>query len=262
MAAGLRVAHQSQHNKVNNMKWNRLVSTALAAACMALVAGCGGGGGSDDETQETVAVDYSLRAGYTNFLSSPGTGDLNATAVVRGTGTCVGAGALVNLMSAGTTFAGAASVRWPQTLWLTLRSCEGTPLDPAASLSASQNVYRDATGAILGIDDEEFTSIARAPIVLPERIRVGDTAVLGTLDTFATAGGAIVGTTVVRYAAKADRGRSNSVLVEITYVGTGPAQEAVQQELQTYRLGTDGSMQMIRYDITSQEASISLVAPS
>ncbi len=122
----------------------------------------------------------------------------------------------------------------------------------------TQTLFRDAAGAIIGIVDQSGTSIARAPIVIPEQIKVGDGATLGTLDNYS--GSTLYGTTVVSYTVRADTG--SSVLVELTYVTTGLARDSIQTDTITYRLDRGGPLQLRGHQITSPEATLLIALPT
>lgn len=238
------------------MKWNRTVWSALAIGCVALLTACGGGG-SDGEADDAVVADYPLRAAYASYLATPVPEVFNVTVVVENT-SCLGRANLTRGMTSNGAFQGTPSVNLSETFWVSLQSCGGISVTPAETFELSQTLYRDAAGAILGTSDASTTSVARTPIALPERIRLGDSATLGTLDIYV--GTTAVGTTVVSYAIKPDT--DSSVLVDLTYVTTGLAREPVQQDIITYRLGTDGPLQLKRHEITAPDVTLLLASPS
>ncbi len=238
------------------MKWNRTLWAGLAIGCMALLTACGGGGG-DDEPAAVVVADYPLRNAYTSYLATPVPEVFNLTVDIDNT-RCLGSASLARSTTYNGTFRGTPSVNLTETLQFSLNSCGGQTVSPAETFELPQTLYRDASGALLGVSDTYGTSVARTPIVLPERIKVGDSATLGTFDNYD--GNTLVGTTVVSYTIKPDTG--SSVSVELAYETTDTAGRSIQQEAITYRLGTDGPLQLKRHQIKSSEATLVLASRS
>ncbi len=244
------------------MKWSKHLATASAAGCLALLAGCGGGGGESDlEAGGEGAGGFPLRAAYSSYAVAQAKNNFDATVVVRDVGTCVGSATFEQSGSSTGTFRNWASVNSPQRMAFTLTSCNGTPVDPQqASGSVDQILHRDAAGSILGSTDDETISIARAPIVLPERVQVGDNGTLGTMDNIDKVGGASAGTTVISYRTTADAAGGNNVQVAVTLTSSAPGAQSSQLDINTYQLGSNGSLRLVRYQGSVDGNSLTLVA--
>lgn len=244
------------------MQWNRYVATGVAAACLALLAACGGGGDdADGGSGGGAAADFPLRAAYSGYANATAQNGFDAIVVVRSLGTCVGSATFVQSGSAAGSFRGLASVDSPQRLALTLSACNGAPVDPQqASASLDQVLHRDAAGSILGSTDDETISIARAPIVLPERVQVGDSGTLGTMDNIDKVSGASAGTTVISYRTTAGAAGDNSVQVAVTLASSAPGAQGSQLDINTYQLGLNGSLRLVRYEGSVDGNSVTIVA--
>lgn len=242
------------------MKGNRTWTLAWAGVCLALLAGCGGGGGeSDPAPGGGTPASFPLRAAYNSYIVTQAQYAFDAVARMRRLGYCTGSATIVQSAPSNGSFRSAASVNSPQRISFTLSFCNGTAFD-AVSSASDQILHRDVAGAILGTTDEDTISVARAPIVLPERIQVGDSGTLGTLDNLDKVSGASAGTTVISYRATADGTDGNSVLVALTLASSGPSPQDSQTDVNTYRLGANGSLRLVQYDSSADGDSVSFFA--
>jgi hypothetical protein len=147
-----------------------MLRIVFAYVMASVIAGCGGGGGSSPAP----VTDFPLLAGYKTLVAASSSNNFAVS------GTCSGTATSTTSAAVSGAFEGVAGYSKTSTQTLNLTNC--TP----ASVAASGTVFYDANYTLLGssLPGVEYTKFVTAPPPLPTTVKVGDTAIYGTLTVY------------------------------------------------------------------------------
>ena len=209
---------------------------ALFAAATLYLSGCGGGGG---DSGTTIAVtSFPLQAGYKARISAGAADNFSIS------GTCTGTANFTTGAATTATFEGVAGYAAPQTVTINLTNC--TP----ASNAVTGTSYYDSNYTPLGstIPGVEYAKFLTQPPAIPTSVKVGDTAVYATLNTYTDSTKTTsTGQRILSYVIESDT--SVSAIANLISKQYNLASQLLFTQQTKYRLTADGSLTIISIDI-------------
>jgi hypothetical protein len=207
------------------------------------LSGCGGGdatptnGGTIPATA-IASTNFPLLNAYKSRVNSGATDSFSVS------GTCSGSATLVSGAASTGTFEGVAGLNAGQTFSANFTNCT-----PTSSAVTSTNYY-DSSYAPLGsiIPNTEYSRYQALPQGIPSTVKVGDTAVLATLDVYTNSTKAVkTGQRVVSYVVEQDT--SNSVFVTLITRSFNTSNQLLFTQQSKYRLSDVGTLTIVSIDV-------------
>lgn len=217
--------------------FNVIKSSLTLIASAALIAGCGGGGG-DSGSSATTTTNYPLQAGYKARISAGANDNFSIT------GTCAGTATITTSSSSASTFETIAGFSAAQTITINLTNCV-----PATN-AVSGTSYFDTNYTPLGssVPGTEYVKFATLPPAIPASVKVGDTAVYATFNTYTdSAKATATGQRLLSYVIEADT--SNTVIANLITKGYNSATQLLFTQQSRYRVAADGTLTIISIDV-------------
>ncbi len=217
--------------------FNLIKSSFTLIASAALIAGCGGGGG-DSGSSATTTTNYPLQAGYKTRISAGVTDNFSIT------GTCAGTATITTSSATASTFETITGFSAAQTVTVNFTNCV------PASNAVSGTIYFDTNYTPLGssIPGTEYVKFATLPPVIPASVKVGDTAVYATLNTYTNSTKTTAtGQRLLSYVIEADT--SNTVIANLISKGYNSANQLLFTQQGRYRVAADGTLTIISIDV-------------
>jgi hypothetical protein len=236
-----RAQHPSQGVRQEiEMTLQTLKSHGVGALCAALLAACGGGGGDTPQTttNTTPATSFALAAGYKARVASGATDNFNVT------GSCTGTATISTAASVPATFEGVSGYSSAQTSTVNFTNCS-----PASSTSTGTTYYNLSIVPIgLAIAGGEYAVFTAAPAVLPASVKVGDTAVVATMNSYADSTKLVpIGQRIVSYAIEADT--STTVIANVITRSYDQGGALLSTEQSRYRMAESGTLTRLTIDV-------------
>ena len=209
----------------------------IAVSTISLV-GCGGGGSSTSSGAAAITTNFPLLAAYKSRVNSGATDNFVVS------GTCAGNATQISSAATASTFEGVAGFSAGQTFTANFSNC--TP----ASSAATQTGYYDSSYAPLGsvIPNTEYTKYQALPQPIPTTVKIGDTAVLATLDVYTSSTKVTkTGQRVISYVVEQDT--ATSVFVTIIARAFNTSNQLLFTQQSKYRLSDGGALTVVSIDV-------------
>ena len=230
----------------------------LFVACVAILPACGGGssssnggdnsvgsitgstGGSTSSSDPQVAPSFALRAGYKSLLSSA------SVQTLRISGTCVGTATVSRSAPIASTFEGVAAIAVTDTATLNFTNC--TPSSTASTSTGYFDGNYNPLGEVtVGIEYGVFVPV---PAPLPASVKVGDTALVGTLSLYTDGTKRLgAGQRTTSFVIEADGMSATTAVANLISKEFNAANQLLSTEQARYRIATDGKMTFISSDV-------------
>ncbi len=227
-----------------NTKTLRGWLAAIAGA--ALLAGCGGGGSggaapttstaSSGTTPPTAA--FALAAGYQALVDGGSNDNFSLS------GSCSGAANITTAAAVPATFEGVTGFSASQVSTVSFSNCL-----PATNTATGVTYYNAGRVPIgLSIAGGEYSKFASPPADLPASVKVGDTAVVATLTTYADSSKTTVtGKRVIGYLIESDTDTTAIANLSTRSYDTSDQLLATQQS--RYRMASSGTLTLMSIDV-------------
>jgi hypothetical protein len=209
----------------------------VVGAAISLLAGCGGGGGDSGGATTTVSS-FPLQAGYRARIAGGSTDNFTVS------GTCTGAATFTNGAATAATFEGVSGFAAAQTGTVSFTNC--TP----ATNAVSGTGYYDGSYTPLGssIPNVEYTKYLTAPPPIPTSVKVGDTAVYATLNTYTDSTKSVTtGQRILSYVVEVDT--ANTAIVNLISKGYNASNQLLFTQQSRYRIAADGTLSAVSIDV-------------
>jgi hypothetical protein len=197
---------------------------------------CGGGGGA---TAQTAAVaKFPLQAGFKALVARGSTNNFALSGMCNGTATLSAA------TPAAATFEGANVYSVDATAALNLTDC--TP----ATNPVISTTYYDSNFTPLGsaIPGGEYAKLLTASPVLPATVKVGDTAVYATLNTYTdSTKSTATGERSLSYVIEADT--DTTVIANMITKGFDSSNQLLFTQQARYKIDADGTVNIVSIDV-------------
>lgn len=223
----------------------RLWAAGIASA--ALLVGCGGGGSaspSDTTAAPTTGgttpatATFAVAAGYQALIDN-GTNESFSLS-----GSCSGAATIVTAPAVAATFEGVAGYSASQVSTVSFSNC--LPATNTASGVTYYNASRVPIG--LSISGGEYSTFESPPADLPASVRVGDTATVATLTTYADSSKTtLTGKRVISYLIESDTDTTAIANLITRSYNTSGQLLATQQS--RYRMAANGTLTLLSIDV-------------
>lgn len=222
------------------MNCARSVSLAVLAV---LLSACGGGGG--DSPRSTAAnTSFPLRAAYEAYARSGQTYTYNIE------GTCGGWATQTDSPAVAGTFNGQPAMVKTSTLRMDLDVCNSTfaGLVPAGLSVAVSQTFFDMQMRPIAIAVAGSGQLTTAPVVIPGSVLINDAGVLAS-------GNAMT----VSFSVLPDT--ETTAFVPVTYQIHGASGSQVGMDIQTFRISTDGKMQIVKNELRLANGALLVLSP-
>ena len=203
----------------------------------AILSGCGGGGGDSGDQNASNASFPLFAANKTRAL----TGSIDNFSI---SGSCSGTATITNAPVVAASFEGTTGYAGTQTTTLSFTSCN------QLSGAATGTQYFDQNYTMIGfnIPGQEYAKLATAPTPVPEAVRVGDTAVFATLNTYQDSTKTTPkGQRQVSYVIESDT--STTAIANLITKGYNTSGQLLYTNQTRYRLSTVGTLSIISIDV-------------
>ncbi len=230
------------------MKLQAFKRWSVATVCLLVLAACGGGGG-DVPTAPAVAgpptpvtpaatVSYALAAGYQARIASGATDNFAIS------GSCTGTSRQSAAAATASSFEGTAGFSAVQVSDTTLTNC--SPAAATVTGTAHYNAGYVPIGLVVAGGD--YAVLASGVASLPVSAKVGDTAVLATLNTYTGSNKATpTGQRVISFVIEADSG--NTAIMNLVTRSYNTGQQLLVTEQSRLRMTESGALTMIAIDV-------------
>ena len=201
---------------------------------------CGGGGGGGGSTDPVVSTNsFNLQSAYVALIS----GGWSKTFTISGT--CAGSFAITaGAVTTATTFESAFALSGTEVSTITLSNC--TP----ASAADTETKYHDSNYMPLGysVQGGKYAVYTATP-TLPTTVRVGDTAVIGTLNRYTNSTKSTgAGTQTESFVVEADTATTAIINVISKYYSSSNVLTSTEQD--RYRIDANNRLTPISLDVT------------
>jgi hypothetical protein len=215
---------------------------ATIVSCVAALTACGGGGGGGGSdtptTPQASGLNFPLQSGYKNRIANGSTDNFQIS------GTCTGTANQTASTPTSSTFEGNPGLSITQTTTTQFSNC--TPSSNASTTVA----HYDTNYSILGFDTAggSYTVIAGATPQLPATVRVGDTAVFGTLNVFSNSTKATkTGQRIISYVVEPDG--ANTAIINLITKELNTSSQLLFTQQSRFRIAADGTLTPISIDV-------------
>lgn len=222
------------------MKNARSVSLMVLAV---LLAGCGGGGG-DSPRSTAASTSFPLRAAYEAYSRAGQTYTYDIS------GTCGGWATQTDSPAAASTFNGQPALVKTSTLRMDLDVCNSTfaNLVPAGLSVAVSQVFFDTQMRPIAIAVASSGQLVTPPVVIPASVAINDAGVLAN-------GPAMT----VSFSVQPDT--ETTAFVPVTYQIHGASGSQLGMDIQTFRISTDGAMQIVKNELRLANGALLVLSP-
>ncbi len=235
------------------------VATGRSLAILGLIAvvmnACGGGG--DGGSLQSGA--YDLQTGYANLVTAGLTTAVNLSGTVISDGVSTaftGTGTFTLAAGASTTFDSAAAVSQQETLSGTV-TADG---QSAPYTALATNYYAAGTYAYLGEMATGLYAVAQSPLVYPDSVVAGSSAVLGTVDVYSDSTMSTpLGSSKVSYAVTASD-VADALTVTITTLEYDTMNNLIETDVATYNLSSGNVLSLVSITSQTQTGNVSITA--
>lgn len=212
------------------------VSLIGIAATTLLVVGCGGGG--DSGSAAPTVTSFPLQAGYKARISAGSADNFSVS------GTCNGTSTITNGAAVAATFEGVSGYAASQTVTIHLTNC--TPASNALTGTSYYGSNYTPLGSVLpGV---EYAKFLTQPPVIPASVKVGDTAVYATLNTYTDSTKTTpTGQRVLSYVIEADT--SSTAIANLISKQYNTTNQLLFTQQSRYRISADGTLTTISIDV-------------
>lgn len=216
----------------------RLLSSLLLTLTLTIAACGGGGGGSTASVPIASTNTFNIRSGYTKLSVDGFTKTLSISGTCTGTLTITDAPATTS-----TTFESQIAFSGNSVMSATLNGC--TP----ASSTSTETRYFDSNYAPLGysVVGGDY-GVWASPAVLPTSAKVGDVAIVGTINKFLNSSKTTsTGRQEISYVIEADT--ATTAIANLISKSYNSSNTLTSTEQDRYRVAADGTLTLISMDI-------------
>jgi hypothetical protein len=215
-----------------------LISASGTALISLIVIGCGGGGGTSTATGGTASATFPFQSALKTRITSGATDNFTVS------GTCTGTATLVTGSASAGTFEGVSGLSAGQTFTTNFNNCT-----PATSATTTTNYYDSSYSPLGAITlNTEYTKYQALPQPIPTAVKVGDTAVLATLDVFTDSTKTVkTGQRIVSYFVEQDS--TTSVFVTGIAKSYNTSNQLLSTQQTKYRLSDAGVLTTVSIDV-------------
>lgn len=186
----------------------------------------------------TAVTSFPLQAGYKARISAGSADNFTIS------GTCTGTANVTNSAATAATFEGVAGYAAPQTVTVKLTNC--TP----ASNAVTGTSYYDSSYTPLGstIPGVEYSKFLTQPPAIPVSVKVGDTAVYATLNTYTDSTKTTsTGQRILSYVIESDT--SSTAIANLISKQYNAANQLLFTQQAKYRVTADGALTILSIDV-------------
>ena len=211
-----------------------------------VLGGCGGGASAPPSGPVASTNSFPLQAGYKAQVSAGSS--INYTI----SGTCAGTATLSDSAPVAATFEGIVGVSVTSTVTAKLIDC--TPATAASTAIA----YYDSNYSPLGTSTpgSSYAKVAATPVVIPTSVKVGDTAVFATLNTYTNSTKTtLTGQRVISYVIEPDT--ATTAIVNVISKSYNTANQLLSTQQSRSRMDSTGMLTDLATDVQYSTTSTS-----
>lgn len=220
----------------------RLLKSLLLTLTLTISA-CGGGGGSTASAPVASTNTFNIRSGYTKLSINGFTKTLTISGMCTGTLTITDAPATTS-----TTFENQIAFSGSSVISTTLNGCT------LASSIRTETRYFDSNYVPLGYSVVGNYGVWASPAVLPTTAKVGDVAIVGTINEFSNSSKTTsTGRQEISYVIEADT--ATTAIANVISKSYNSTDTLTSTEQDRYRVAADGTLTLISMDIQYSNGS-------
>ena len=206
------------------------------------LSGCGGGGGATPAATPTGPVastnSFPLQSGYKALVAT------GSSATFTISGTCTGTATISDSAPVAATFESIAGVSVTGTITAAFTNCT-----PATAASTSVSYY-DSNYLPLGSSTpgSEYTKLASPSTGIAASVKVGDTAIFATINTYTNSTKTtLTGQRVVSYVIEPDT--ATTAITNVISKGYNTSNQLLFTQQSRYRMGLTGELSFVSIDV-------------
>lgn len=216
---------------------NRVALLSIQFCISTMILGCGGGGG-DSSNQTVSTASFPLQAANKSRVITGAVDNFSIS------GSCTGTATITNAQAVPAVFEGTSGFAGTQTITLNFTSCN------QVSTAGTGTQYYDQNYTILGFNfqGEEYGKIVSNMPQIPTSVKVGDTAVFATINTYTDSTKAVPkGQRLLSYVIESDT--ANTAIANLITKGYNTSGQLLYTNQTRYRLSSDASLTTISIDL-------------